>query len=463
MDARVAPIAGWRLASGPLVAALAFAGALAADWPPAIGVTVAVTAWCAAWWILEPVHGAVTALVPLAVLPAAGVLTPVQVAQSYGDPLILLMAGGFMMAVALERCGAHRRLALGMVHAFGGRNGRRLIFGFAAATGLISMWISNTAATLMMLPVAMAVLADYPDRRVAAPLVLAIAYGASIGGMGTPIGTPPNAFFMQVYAETTGRRMGFLEWMSFGVPVVLLFLPLAAAWLSRGLGDSPPARIPALGPWQPAERRVLLVFGLVALAWVTRSEPFGGWSAWLGLPNANDAAVSLAGVVLMCALSDGRGHRLLDWEGAERIPWGALVLFGGGIALATAFQASGLSDLLARPLGGLRDVPLLPMMLMICLGVTLLSEIASNTAAAVLLMPILATAAVAAGVEPALFMLPAVLAASCGFMLPVATAPNLVAYGTRQVSAQRMLREGAVMDLIGVAVLTTVCWVAFGR
>jgi sodium-dependent dicarboxylate transporter 2/3/5 len=463
MDARVTPTAGWRLASGPVLAALAFAAASAAGWPVAIAVTVAVTAWCAAWWILEPVHGAVTALVPLAVLPAAGVLTAAQVAQSYGDPLILLMAGGFMMAVALERCGAHRRLALGMVHAFGGRNGRRLIFGFAAATGLISMWISNTAATLMMLPVAMAVLADYPDRRIAAPLVLAIAYGASIGGMGTPIGTPPNAFFMQVYAETTGERMGFLEWMSFGVPVVLLFLPLAAAWLSRGLGDSPPAHIPALGPWQPAERRVLVVFSLVALAWITRSEPFGGWSTWLGIPNANDAAVSLAGVVLMCMLPDGRGHRLLDWDGAERIPWGALVLFGGGIALATAFQASGLSDLLARPLGGLRDVPLLPMMLMICVGVTLLSEIASNTAAAVLLMPILATAAVAAGVEPALFMLPAVLAASCGFMLPVATAPNLVAYGTRQVTAQRMMREGAVLDLIGVVVLTTVCWVAFAR
>lgn len=469
MDAQTAPTAGWRLIAGPLAAAAGFAACALAGQPSALSVTVAVTAWCAAWWILEPVHGAVTALIPLALLPLTGVLTPVQVAQAYGNELILLMAGGFMLAVALERCGAHRRMALGMVHAFGGGDGRRLVFGFAFATAFISLWISNTAATLMMLPVAMAILATYPEKRVAAPLVLAIAYGASIGGMGTPIGTPPNLFFMQVYEQTTGTRMGFLEWMSFGIPAVLLFLPLCAAWLSRGLGGTPAATIPALGPWQPAERRVLTVFGLVALAWVTRTEPFGGWSGALGLKGANDAAVALLGVVVMCLVPDGKGGRLLTWDGAERIPWGALVLFGGGIALAAAFDASGLSRLIADDLAAWKSLALgsplnlLLLMFAICATVTLLSEIASNTAAAVLLMPILATAATAVGVDPALFMVPAVLAASCGFMLPVATAPNLVAYGTRQVSAQRMLREGAVVDLIGVLVLTGVCWVAFGR
>lgn len=469
MDVQTPPTAGWRLIAGPLAAAAAFAACALAGQPTALSVTVAVTAWCAAWWILEPVHGAVTALIPLALLPLTGVLTPVQVAQAYGNELILLMAGGFMLAVALERCGAHRRMALGMVHAFGGGDGRRLIFGFAFATAFISLWISNTAATLMMLPVAMAILATYPEKRVAAPLVLAIAYGASIGGMGTPIGTPPNLFFMQVYEQTTGTRMGFLEWMSFGIPAVLLFLPLCAAWLSRGLGGTPPASIPALGPWQPAERRVLTVFGLVALAWITRTEPFGGWSGALGLKGANDAAVALLGVVVMCLVPDGKGGRLLTWDGAERIPWGALVLFGGGIALAAAFDASGLSRLIANDLAAWKSLALgsplnlLLLMFAICATVTLLSEIASNTAAAVLLMPILATAATAVGVDPALFMVPAVLAASCGFMLPVATAPNLVAYGTRQVTAQRMLREGAVVDLIGVLVLTGVCWVAFGR
>jgi len=461
MDVMPRPTAGWRILAGPLLALAAAALCLAFGASMPVAITVAITAWCATWWILEPVHGAVTALLPLALLPLAGVLTPVQVAQAYGNELILLLAGGFMLATALERCGAHRRLALGMVRMFGGHNGRRLVFGFAFATGLISMWISNTATTLMMLPVAIAVLATYPDRRLAAPLVLAIAYAASIGGMGTPIGTPPNVFFMQEYERATGERMGFLEWMRFGVPVVLVMLPLCAWWLARGLGDTPPAVLPKVGRWTTAERRVLAIFGVTALAWVTRTEPFGGWSSALGLPGANDASVALLGVVAMCLIGDGKQQRLLTWDGAERIPWGALVLFGGGIALATAFQTSGLSDMIADHLGALRKIPLLLMMAIICLSVTLLSEIASNTAAAVLLMPILATAGVAVGVDPALFMVPAVLAASCGFMLPVATAPNLVAYGSGQVDARRMLREGAVLDLIGVVVLTTVCYLTF--
>ncbi len=463
MDLTPRPTASWRILAGPLLALAAGGLCLAWGASTAVAITVAITAWCATWWILEPVHGAVTALLPLALLPLSGVLTAKQVAESYGNELILLMAGGFMLATALERCGAHRRLALGMMHLFGGRNGRRLVFGFVFATGLISMWISNTATTLMMLPVAIAVLADYPDRRLAAPLVLAIAYAASIGGMGTPIGTPPNVFFMQEYERATGERMGFLEWMRFGVPVVLLLLPLCAWWLSRGLGNTPPAVLPQVGRWTTAERRVLAVFGVTAVAWITRTEPFGGWSSALGLPGANDASVALLGVVALCLIGDGKQQRLLTWDGAERIPWGALVLFGGGIALATAFQTSGLSDAIAVHLGGLREIPLLLMIAIICLGVTLLSEIASNTAAAVLLMPILATAGVAVGVDPALFMVPAVLAASCGFMLPVATAPNLVAYGTGQVDARRMLREGAVLDLIGVLVLTTVCYLTFAN
>jgi sodium-dependent dicarboxylate transporter 2/3/5 len=279
--------------------------------------------------------------------------------------------------------------------------------------------------------------------------------------MGTPIGTPPNMFFMQEYERATGQRLGFLEWMRFGVPAVLVFLPLCAAWLARDLGDTPPARLPPLGRWTPAERRVVLVFALTALAWITRTEPFGGWSAALGLPGAKDAAVALLAVVVLCAIPDGKGQRLLTWDGAERIPWGALVLFGGGIALASAFQESGLSARIVERLDRLRELPLLPLMALICLAVTLLSEIASNTAAAVLLMPIMAAAGLAVGVDPALFMVPAVLAASCGFMLPVATAPNLVAYGTGQVDTQRMLREGAVLDLIGVLVLTAICYLTF--
>jgi sodium-dependent dicarboxylate transporter 2/3/5 len=323
------------------------------------------------------------------------------------------------------------------------------------------MWISNTATTLLMLPVALAILQHYPDRRLAAPLVLAIAYGASVGGLGTPIGSPPNLVFMQVYAEATGTRYGFLDWMMVGVPVVLVLLPLMGWWLGRGLSGAPAATLPESGPWTPGERRVLVVFVLTALAWIFRSEPFGGWSGWLGLAGANDASVALLAVVALCVIPDGKGSRLLDWETAERVPWGALVLFGGGIALAAAFQSSGLSASVAQGLSGLSALPLPLLLLGIVGGVVLLSEIASNTATAVLLMPILAATGVAVGVDPALFMFPAVLAASVGFMLPVATAPNAIAYGSGVVSSSDMLRHGAVLDLLGVIVLSAICYLAF--
>jgi solute carrier family 13 (sodium-dependent dicarboxylate transporter), member 2/3/5 len=445
------------LLSGLLLAAASGGAVLHAGHGSAMAWTVAITVCCACWWVLEALPHAITALLPLGLLPLVGVLTAREVAEAYGNPLILLLGGGFMLAMALEANGAHRRLALGMVRLVGGGSGQRLVYGFAAAAGLISMWISNTATTLMLLPVAMAVLANYPDRRVAAPLVLAIAYAASIGGLGTPIGSPPNLVFMQAYGKATGTTPSFTDWMRFGLPTVALLLPLVAWWLGRGLASTPAAEVPALGPWSVAERRVLLVFGAVALAWVTRSEPWGGWSSWLGLPGASDASVALLGVVVMAIVPDGRGRALLRWEEVERIPWGALILFGGGIAIATAFERSGLSDWLALQLKDVLDAPLLLRIAAIAIGVTLLSEIASNTSAAVLLMPLLAAAAVAGGLDPALLMVPAVLAASCGFMLPVATAPNAIAFGSGQVDAPTMLRKGAVVDLLSVLVITAVC------
>jgi sodium-dependent dicarboxylate transporter 2/3/5 len=429
-----------------------------------LAATLAVTVWCALWWMFEPIAAPVTALLPLALFPVMGVLDARQVAQSYGNELILLLGGGFMLSRALERSGAHRRMALAMVRAFGGHSGRSLLYGFTAATGVISMWISNTATTLMLLPVAIAVLETYPDRRLHAPLILAIAYAASVGGLGTPIGSPPNLVFMQVYEQTTGTRYGFVDWMRVGVPVLLVFLPLMAWWLGRGLRDTPAASLPHPGPWTARERRVVGVFGLTALAWITRTEPFGGWSTLLGLPGANDASVALLAVVALCLIPDGDGRRtrLLDWETAERVPWGALVLFGGGIALATAFQSTGLSDALAQRLTGLSVLPIPLLLVGIVASVVLLSEIASNTATAVLLMPILAATAKAVDADPALFMFPAVLAASVGFMLPVATAPNAIAYGSGFVRGSDMLREGFVLDLIGIVVLSAVCYVAFG-
>lgn len=449
------------LFAGPVLAVIAAVWCLQSGQSFALAVTVALTVWCATWWLTEPVPAPVTALLPLAILPLFAVLTAKEVAQSYGHELILLLAGGFMLSRALEKSGAHKRLAMSMVNAFGGRSGRHLLYGFIAATGFISMWISNTATTLLMLPVAMAILETYPDKRLEVPLVLSIAYAASIGGMGTPIGSPPNLVFMQVYEQTTGVAYGFFDWMKVGVPVVIMGLVLLAIWLGRHLATSPAVQLPSIADWTPAERRVMAVFALTAAAWIFRTEPFGGWSQWLALDKANDASVALLAVILLCMIPDGREGRLLDWASAEKIPWGALVLFGGGIALATAFDKSGLSDVIAQHLTGLQHLPLPLLLLGLMLGVVLLSEIASNTATAVLLMPILAATAKAINVEPALLMYPAALAASVGFMLPVATAPNAIAYGTGRVSTRQMIKEGAMMDLLCVLMLSVACWMAF--
>lgn len=456
------PRAAWKLISGPLLGVIAWVWAGYSGWGEAIAITLGLTLWVAAWWVTAAIPHAFTSLLPLALLPLSGVLSAKEVAESYGNPLILLLAGGFMMASALQKNGAHRRLALGMVHLFGGGSGRRLVWGFAIATGLTSMWISNTATTLMMVPVALAVLETYPDRRLAVPLLLAIAYAASIGGLGTPVGSPPNLVFMQSYGQATGTALGFSDWLRFGLPTVALLLPALSWWMARPLTDTPTATLPKLGPWTSAERRVLLVFGLVALAWVTRSEPFGGWSYLFNLPKANDASVALLGAVLMALVPNGRDGSLLDWQTAQRIPWGALILFGGGIALATAFETSGLSGLIAASLQGLLSWPLLLQIALIVASVILLSEIASNTATAVLLMPLLAAAALAAEIDPALLMVPAVLAASCGFMLPVATAPNAIVFATPQIEARDMLRHGAVLDLFCVIAISAVCYLLLG-
>jgi sodium-dependent dicarboxylate transporter 2/3/5 len=455
------PSRPWSLWGIPLAAVLVYLGLRAGGAGHPLAFTAALTLWCAGWWIREPVAPAATALLPLALLPMSGLLTPQQVAQAYGNELILLLLGGFLLSMAVENSGAHRRLALGMVRALGGGSGRAVLWGFMIAAAALSMWISNAATTLLLLPVALAVLADYRDARLAAPLILGIAYAASIGGLGTPIGTPPNLVFMGVYEQTTGQPFGFLQWMAIGLPIVVLMIPLMALWLGRGLGGTPAATLPALPAWSSAERRVLVVFAITAVAWVFREVPFGGWSAWLGVPNATDAGVALLGALAMLLVGDGRGGRVLEWKDAERLPWGVLVLFGGGIALSMAFQSSGLSDVIASRLGGLAALPLLLMLVLLVAGVVLLSEIVSNTATAVLLMPIMASVAIAIDVDPALLMFPAVMAASIGFMLPVATAPNAIAYGSGRVPAQRMLREGAVMDVLGVVVVCSVCYAVF--
>ncbi len=455
------------LFAGPLVAA-AVAGLMALQgvdsqicWVAAVAIT------CVAWWVFEPVPIPVTSLLPLASMPLLGVLTGREVAEAYGSPLILLLLGGFILSKAMSSSGAHRRLALGMVQLCGGNSDKRLVLGFMLAAAVLSMWISNTATSLMLLPVALAILESLDERgdgasqRLAAPLLLGIAYAASVGGLGTPIGTPPNLIFMQVYEQNTGIEVSFSTWMSWGLPVVVVMVPLIMLWLTRGLKGSSGIELPAVGKWATAEKRVMIVFAFTALAWVTRSEPFGGWSTWFGMPNANDASVALLAVIAMFLVPDGKGERLLDWDTAVSIPWGVLLLFAGGICLSKGFAASGLSTMLGESLASLASLQTWLLIGLVCLVVTFMTETTSNTASTALLMPILAATALAVDMPLELLMVPAAMTASCAFMLPVATGPNTVMYSSGRFSTSRMAREGVVLNLVGVLVVTALCYMQF--
>ena len=444
-----------------LVSGLCLAVIMAALGQPEAIVITAVVAWlCMLWWIFEPLPIPVTSLLPIAVFPISGVLTPEQVGASVGSPLIILLLGGFLLSRGMESTGAHHRIALSVVNLVGGHKPRRLVLGFMIAGALLSMWISNTASILMLMPVALAVLASCSDRNsLAAPLLLGLAWSCSIGGLGTPIGTPPNLILVQVYEENTAQTISFAQWMSWGMPVVLTLLPLAWWWVTRAVPRELDIQVPAVGPWRSAERRVLVVFGLTAVAWITRAEPFGGWQTWLDLPAANDASVALLAVVTLFVVRDDQGEPLIDWARASQIPWGVLLLFGGGICLARAFVASGLSAQVGDALTAVAALPVFAMMLLLALAVTFLTEATSNTATTALLMPVLAAVALAVEIDPLWLMVPAAMSASCAFMLPVATAPNAVVFGSGELPIRRMVREGFALNLIGALLIATVAWV----
>jgi len=309
-----------------------------------------------------------------------------------------------------------------------------------------------------MLPMALAILSHVDNRKLKVALILGIAYSASVGGLGSLIGTPPNVIFAGIYEEHTGKEFGFIEWMKIGVPVVLIAIPIMALWLTRNVKLEHEIKLPELGEWRLEESRTLWVFGLTALAWITRSEPFGGWSSALNISIAGDSTVALLSVVIMFLVPNGKGGRLLDWDAAKSIPWGMLLLFAGGIAIAKGFTASGLSSMLGQWLTSLSDLSPILMILTICLVVTYLTEITSNTATATLLMPILAVAALSSGLDPVVLMIPAAMAASCAFMLPVATAPNAIAYGTGEIEIQDMVKEGAILSFLVSCIVAFVCY-----
>ncbi|MEQ8837348.1 MAG: DASS family sodium-coupled anion symporter, partial [Lacipirellulaceae bacterium] len=384
------PVKRWVLAAGPCLSTLVGVWLFWNDYGASISWTAAITTLTAVWWIFEPIPIPAISLIPLAAFPLVGVLEPSKVAEAYGDKLILLLLGGLMLSSAMERSGAHRRIALSMVNLFGGGSGRRLVFGFMAASALLSMWISNMATTLMLLPIVMAVVEKATDQRLRIALLLGVAYAASVGGVGTPVGTPPNLIFIENYRIVTGNEVTFSTWMSWALPIVLVMVPLMALWLTRGLGKQTTIDLPKVGQWRIEEIRTLAVFAVTALLWITRKEPFGGWSEWLNMPNAVDSSVALLAVVVMFLIPNGKGERLLDWETAVKIPWGILILFASGIAISKAFLASGLSTLLGEQLAGLSELSPWLMIALICLAVTFLTEITSNTATSNLLMPILA-------------------------------------------------------------------------
>lgn len=444
---------------GPLIATALGVGLAIAGHSSDIAWTAAVVVLCAIWWIFEPIPIPATSLIPLAVFPLVGILDPIQVGAAYGDKLVLLMLGGFMLSTAMERSGAHRRLALNMVTLFGGTGGgRRLVFGVMVASAFLSMWISNAATTLMLLPIVAAVVEKSTDKNLQVCLLLAVAYAASIGGVGTPIGTPPNLVFFDNYTRVAGQEPTFSQWMKWAMPIVFVMLPLAALWLTRGLKKQDNLQLPQPGTWRTEEIRTLLVFAVTALLWITRKEPFGGWSELTGMTSANDASVALLAVVAMHIIPNGKGETLVTWESASKIPWGVLILYGGGIAIAKAFIASGLSQSIGDSLGVLETVPVLIMVLAICLVVTFLTEVTSNTATATLLLPILAATALSANIDPELIMIPATISCSFAFMLPVATPPNAIVFSSDKFTLQKMAREGLVLNLVGVIVVTAICW-----
>lgn len=454
----------WPFVAGPALAGLGWMILYLMGLPAAACWCAAVTVLCGTWWVFQPIAIPATSLIPFAVFPLTGVLNHQSLAACFGNPIILLVIGGLILSTAMERSGAHRRLALGILRGVGRGDERRVVLGYLLTASLMSMWISNTATTLILLPVALATLEQVQDRtRLAVPLLLGVAYGATIGGIGTPVGSATNLMFMAAYQETTGVELNFWNWMTFGVPMVAVMLPVTWLWLTRRIGHAVIASTMELGPWRVEERRVLSVVVLAAVAWMTRTAPWGGWSALSNVSGAGDDTVALAAIVALFVLPDGRGRRLLDWNTAKNIPWGVPLLLAGGIAIARAFESSGLSQSVGVLLAQLGNLPVILMIFIICLVVTFMTEVTSNTATTAVLMPILAAAGTSANSDPILLMAPAVVSASCAFMLPAATSPNAVVFSLDVLTPRQMAREGLVLNLIGVPITTAICYLVLSR
>jgi sodium-dependent dicarboxylate transporter 2/3/5 len=427
----------------------------------AVSITLAITLLTAIMWITEVIPIPVSSLIPFVGFPFAGILTHKQASSAFGSHVIILLMGAFMLAKAIEKSGVHERFALSMIRLTGGNSGFKIILAFMTTAAILSMWISNTATVLAMLPVALAVTQHSDDQRFKLVLLLGLAYAASLGGIGTLIGTPPNVIFASVYEEFAQAEYGFLNFMKTGVPIVIIAIPIMALWLSRGITLKGNIELPHTGAWRSEEVRTLTVFVGIALLWVFRKEPLGGWSGALGVNVVGDSTIALLGVIIMFLVPKAKNsaEKLLDWKTAVDIPWGMLLLFSGGICIAKAFVASGLSQVIGEGLSGITDLPIIAVMLIISLCVSFLTEITSNTATATLLMPILASAAVTNNIPIELIMIPAVISCSCAFCLPVATAPNSIIFASGNVTIKQMAREGIVLNIIVAFIVSGVCYI----
>lgn len=425
-------------------------------YPDAVCWTAMVTVLTAVLWMTEALPIPVSSLVPFVLLPMGDVISHKQAAQSLGAPVVLLLMAAFMLSKGIERSNVHQRFALHMLALSRGHSAKVMVIAFALTSAFLSMWISNTATTLMMLPIALAIVNQMKSQQITISVLLAIAYGASIGGIATPIGTPPNIIFMSVYEQTTQQALAFTEWMSIGLPLVLIALPIMLFILTFRLPAAKDVELPKSGPWSAIEKRVLVVFLLVIGAWISRAW----WGKFDGLQGIGDSTIALAGVLMMFVIPSGdkQTKTLLDWPSAQDIPWGMLLLFAGGICLAKGFTASGLSDIIGQSFAQLTTLPLLLSMFAICITVTFLTEITSNTATATLLMPILASVAMGAGLDPQWLMIPAVVSASCAFMLPVATAPNAIVYSSGEIPISTMAKRGALINTCVAAAMSLGCY-----
>lgn len=456
---------------GLALGALFLAGMPLLDAPAGMSVAawrVAAVGLCMAiWWVTEALPVAATALLPLVAFPLLGVATPTAAAAPFANPVIFLFLGGFLLAAALERSGLHRRLALAVIGAAGTRPDR-LVLGFMVATAAISMWVSNTATVVMVLPLATPVLALFDadgataaDRHAfEAALLLGVAYAASIGGLGTPVGTPPNALAIGFLRETHGVRIGFAEWMRVAMPVVIVATPLAWLLLTRvafrvrgGASPAAAATVAAQRAVQGAATRdewaVGTVAALAAVAWVTLPLLESR------VPGLSEAGVGIAAALVLFVLPARDGGRLLTWEAAQNVPWGVLLLFGGGLSLAAAIQSSGLAARLGDALAGLRGLPLPVVLLLVTTVVVFLTEFTSNTATAAAFLPLVSSLAVAIAVDPVRLAIPAALASSIGFMMPVGTPPNALVYATGRVGMREMVRAGLLLNVLLIVLVAS--------